>query len=1140
MRRKTIQPSYISFLLITAIVLNVSLMPATVYSQQKKPIVISIGQPNIWSLEQAHYLLARMHRQNLDLQTSALGELNPNETNAQRVSIVRQLISAGFKFDEAVRINNELLRSDKTFNSERRQELLTQRTALQSRRTQISSEITELEIAKARTTPTSARTTFDPQIEAKTRERAAVEDELKRVNDELTGLNSASGDFSSVTAAEGFDSQKLPGSSKLDALIPSQRLSPSIAASQRLENHIGMQYEIIAKQLTLLRDEVGPGERLVFLELPQSINLSQDQEKNKYYQALRGVAGMSTNDSADNKMAQVWWRIDGYTRVNKDALFLKQLNDIEIEMGNLEAEIRDVQTRIENKETGMSEQLTGLKNTRQNTENELGAAKIQLDAREKRVAELLDKPATKLSAEESAELEKITREVSGLREKIRTLPAELSKTTTAIARMKMQISLQTRKEELNARLIKLCTDESSLSKDLETAENEVSKRKTEIKDLKEKIAAPTSLTEAEKNEAKVKIGKLEKEILDIECIKIRSDLDLLRSTISQTREALQTIEDHQLKLDKEKAKLVQSLAALYTKYEKLQYQVERNKIRDQRNAADRLLQGGGQNTATIVDNTIEMLSRKPTDFLKATGTDLKEADDEREYTDGRTYISLNGNYARQRQQKQLADANNSSDKAALLRNRSIRVIDVIPRQNAINVDSTKQTVKATGIVAAFSFLFGFGGNVRYQRQSERFEEFLNQELYTSGFGKGNTDFGWSFFPVSGTKQMSPGVRTTYAVAVIPEDAESVVLKAQGCYFPRREKQPVDYNATVNWKNSESSSCSNREQVFVLPVPGGAGTGADFYINELWYSSYRAGGRMMVSIYGQNISPQIGVTINGVPLTQAVGLAQVNIESILNGKVGENCETQICGRFERISTDQIVISFKMPDGYKGTPRISLIAPGKAIEINNLNLSINGNDDVKLDESPPMFGKEPPDAPRSIGDFKFAPDPAAAPAGSQMIGVASGKYESGDTFYVNGSSAKIVGGTCKTANLCIINFPTQQTDFVTLTVVPANNTEESISKTFTNPALLKIISSTIAGFVKATGTTPALLTIKIDGSGFSPSTLITINETGAPDRKLIPSSGQMILDIKSPPPVVQITLTDPATGNSATAMITTPAQ
>ena len=60
--------SIIASILIASILLPGFARP--VFAQRPRPIVITFGQPNIWSLEQAHYLLSRMHRQNLDLQTA--------------------------------------------------------------------------------------------------------------------------------------------------------------------------------------------------------------------------------------------------------------------------------------------------------------------------------------------------------------------------------------------------------------------------------------------------------------------------------------------------------------------------------------------------------------------------------------------------------------------------------------------------------------------------------------------------------------------------------------------------------------------------------------------------------------------------------------------------------------------------------------------------------------------------------------------------------------------------------------------------------------------------------------------------------------------------------------------------------------
>lgn len=251
----------VCFGLAIAVALTGMVIPT--FSQQPRPVVISFGQPNIWSLEQAHYLLARMHRENLDLQTATLGDLDPNATNASRIDILKTLLEAGVKYDEAVALNNQLLKSDKVFNSGRRQELLTNRSTLHAESTQLARDIAALKIAEAAAKTDAEREPIQAEIDAKTEEKAEVDNQITQTNNELQGLTSASGNFTSVEPSGSFNSDNLKGD--LDTLISKvQLINPSIAATLRLDNHIQMQYEIIAKQLTLLRDEVGPGERLVF------------------------------------------------------------------------------------------------------------------------------------------------------------------------------------------------------------------------------------------------------------------------------------------------------------------------------------------------------------------------------------------------------------------------------------------------------------------------------------------------------------------------------------------------------------------------------------------------------------------------------------------------------------------------------------------------------------------------------------------------------------------------------------------------------------------------------------------------------------------------------------------------------------
>ncbi len=77
----------------------------------RRVIVVNAEQPNVWTLEQAHYLLAQMHRRNLDLKATGPGALDPNEINGLNFEMMRTLLEFGVAFNGADRFNNSLLTS---------------------------------------------------------------------------------------------------------------------------------------------------------------------------------------------------------------------------------------------------------------------------------------------------------------------------------------------------------------------------------------------------------------------------------------------------------------------------------------------------------------------------------------------------------------------------------------------------------------------------------------------------------------------------------------------------------------------------------------------------------------------------------------------------------------------------------------------------------------------------------------------------------------------------------------------------------------------------------------------------------------------------------------------------------------------
>jgi hypothetical protein len=116
---------------------------------KNRVIIVSADQPNVWTLEQAHYLLAQMHRRNLDLKAKSLEELDANEITGLRFDVLRTLLEIGVKFDDANRVSNRLLARNQTSNAERRQTVLNDRAQLRKESLDLASDIAQLEEDKA-------------------------------------------------------------------------------------------------------------------------------------------------------------------------------------------------------------------------------------------------------------------------------------------------------------------------------------------------------------------------------------------------------------------------------------------------------------------------------------------------------------------------------------------------------------------------------------------------------------------------------------------------------------------------------------------------------------------------------------------------------------------------------------------------------------------------------------------------------------------------------------------------------------------------------------------------------------------------------------------------------------------------------
>jgi hypothetical protein len=452
---------------------------------------------------------------------------------------------------------------------------------------------------------------------------------------------------------------------------------------------------------------------------------------------------------------------------------------------------------------------------------------------------------------------------------------------------------------------------------------------------------------------------------------------------------------------------------------------------------------------------------------------------------------------------------------------------------------------------AFNFvlstLFGFGSQLNIQRQREQFAQFVQQELYSAAFGKGSREFGWTFTPMPGTDRLQSGVRTTYAIVVVPDDATSLVLEANGCYFPRSSYQPINFDDTKtdewNVLNRSSRNCgvtedtNRRSKAFVVPIPAARRDGGnEFWVDKINFVPVAKGKRIVVTISGKNFSPQIGVLIDGVPLIQSIGMAQPLIRDDSNaGKetVQELGNGEIRGRIERIDTEKIILSFNMPADYSGTPAITLVAPGRATNLNDLPLLINRTPNMTLEAfEKKMFGNSPKPDDFRIDRVRIFRGPnknlTALISGAGFVDMGAGL----PVVLVNGTARP--NTTIQSTTLMRVVFAPPADPLIKVTMTSQNadvRQKKTIeSEAVPNPVFLSDSDVEVIVYETATEDEAGTLVVKITGTGFTDKLKSSIGDIA------VKSATEAILTIPDPKAASVVTLVDEDTGQKVKAVIT----
>lgn len=246
--------------------------------EAKKWGEITVGQPKIWQYERVNSLLDGLLRDVQGVSMSDLIGLDSNATNGAAVKFVQSMLEIGVQYNQGAAATNAITLQNYSAsqgiasaqiqaNGAYLQQLYSERTSVTGQLLAAMQLNTTLQGQLAATDPTlAAYKSLTTQQQAAASQVTSLQSDLSSINTQITSASSttmpAAPTLTPTTGgtapetANTFSSflGNLP--SDLTKNIVSQLQSPSLPATKRLDNFITLLYERLAREISVLQDDV--------------------------------------------------------------------------------------------------------------------------------------------------------------------------------------------------------------------------------------------------------------------------------------------------------------------------------------------------------------------------------------------------------------------------------------------------------------------------------------------------------------------------------------------------------------------------------------------------------------------------------------------------------------------------------------------------------------------------------------------------------------------------------------------------------------------------------------------------------------------------------------------------------------------
>jgi hypothetical protein len=153
-------------------------------------VIIDLGKPNVWTMDQAHYLLERNRARDLGLQATDPSPLDPNDVTGIRLNSVRSMLSGQVSYDASIGANNGGKVTQYNSDLRRYDSLRNQRDGVRLRQqtlqTQLSNADANLIVVQGQQPQDPARVAeANAQVKRLTDQKAAVDSEYSELTTEM-------------------------------------------------------------------------------------------------------------------------------------------------------------------------------------------------------------------------------------------------------------------------------------------------------------------------------------------------------------------------------------------------------------------------------------------------------------------------------------------------------------------------------------------------------------------------------------------------------------------------------------------------------------------------------------------------------------------------------------------------------------------------------------------------------------------------------------------------------------------------------------------------------------------------------------------------------------------------------------------